>query len=102
MIRITPSAFVVPSVELRGTMDALAIANHPAFVEIAFAAKGPEIAHLQFCFRGRTLAVCSRVRRSRPIEIAMGSCVQGLPASIFATGQLREADPARRARATRS
>jgi hypothetical protein len=40
-----------------------------AYREIAVAAKGLEIAYLQFVFRGRTLAVCSRIRRDGIVEI---------------------------------
>ena len=51
--------------------------------EIAAAAKGLEIAHLQFVFRGLTLAVCSRVRRDGILEIEIGMGDQRLPKSAF-------------------
>jgi hypothetical protein len=69
-----------------------------AYREIAVAAKGHEIAHLQFVFRGLTLAVCSRVRRDGIIEIEIGVGNPRLPKSAFTAAQLREATAASRSR----
>ena len=62
------------------------------------AAKGLEIAHLQFVFHGLTLAVCSRVRRDGIAEIEIGIGEPGLPKSAFTAVQLREAEAASRTR----
>lgn len=62
------------------------------------AAKGVEIAHLQFAFRGLTLAVCLRVRRDGAVEIEMGLGDPRLPASTFTDKQLHDAEAAARTR----
>ena len=69
-----------------------------AYREIALAAKGLEIAYLQFVFRGLTLAVCSRVRRDGIVEIEMGLGDPRLPRSTFTAAQMRQAEAASRAR----
>jgi hypothetical protein len=65
-----------------------------AYREIALAAKGLEIAYLQFVFRGLTLAVCSRVRRDGIVEIEMGLGDPRLPRSTFTAAQMRQAEAA--------
>ena len=62
------------------------------------AAKGLEIAHLQFAFQGLTLAVCSRIRRGGIVEIEIGLGDPRLPKSSFTAAQLREAEAASRSR----
>jgi hypothetical protein len=57
-----------------------------------------EIAHLQFVFRGLTLAVCSHVRRDGIVEIEMGLGDPRLPKSAFTAAQMRQAEAASRVR----
>ena len=64
---------IVPTAEAKLALrDHLGAAGLAAYREITLAAKGLEIAHLQFVFRAQTLAVCSRVRRDRLVEIELG------------------------------
>ena len=58
------------------------------------AAKGLEIAHLQFVFRGLTLAVCSRVRRDGIVEIEIGLGDPRLSKSAFTAAQMAQAEAA--------
>ena len=83
---------------LLGIARHLLPAGQAARREIALAAKGLEIAHLQFAFRGLTLAVCSRVRRDGAVEIELGLGDPHLPASTFTDKQFRDAEAAARAR----
>ena len=69
-----------------------------AYREIAMAAKGLEIAYLQFVFRRLTLAVCSRVRRDGIVEIEVGLGDPRLPKSAFTADQMRQAEAAFRTR----
>ena len=99
MFRIQTPIIVVPTAEARQAVGVhLGAASQAAFREIALAAKGLEIAHLQFAFRELTLAVCSRVRRSGVVEIEMGLGDARLPASCFTAKQLRDAEAAARSR----
>lgn len=99
MFRIQAPVIVVPTAEARQALgDLVGPAGQAAYREIAVAAKGLEIAHLQFGFRGLTLAVCSRVRRSGAVEIELGLGDPRLPTSAFTAQQLREAEAAARAR----
>ena len=76
----------------------LQTAGLAAYREGALAAKGLEIAHLQFVFHGLTLAVCSRVRRDGIVEIEMGLGDPRLPKSAFTAAQMRQAEAASRVR----
>ena len=99
MFRIQAPFIVVPTAEAKQAVGVhLWAASQAAFREIALAAKGLEIAHLQFAFRDLTLAVCSRVRRSGVVEIEMGLGDPRLPASSFTAKQLRDAETAARFR----
>jgi len=70
MFQIQAPILVVPVAEAKLALGVhLRAAALAAYREITFAAKGLEIAHLQFVFRGLTLAVCSRVRRDGIVEI---------------------------------
>lgn len=90
MLRIQPPVIVIPTREVESTLgSSLKLAGQAAFREIAVAAKGLEIDFLQFVFGGRTLAVCSRVRRSGVVEIELGFGDKSLPSSIFTTKQAR-------------
>jgi len=99
MFRVQAPILIVPTAEAR---EALGIQLRPAalaaYREIALAAKGLEIAHLQFSFQKLTLAVCSRVRRDAMVEIEIGLGDPRLPKSSFTAAQMRQAEAAVRAR----
>jgi len=100
MFRIQAPILVVPTAEAKVALgDHLQPAALAAYREIALAAKGFEIAHLQFVFRSLTLAVCSRVRRDGIVEIELGLGDSRLPKSSFTAAQMREAEAANRVRA---
>ncbi|RBP14443.1 hypothetical protein DFR50_109197 [Roseiarcus fermentans] len=99
MIRIQAPLLVVATHDARLALGArLRDAGLAAYREIALAAKGLEIAHLQFVFQGLTLAVCSRVRRDGMVEIEIGMGDPRLQKSVFTAAQLREAEAASRSR----
>jgi hypothetical protein len=99
MFRIQAPILVVPTVEAKTALGThLQPAALAAYREIALAAKGLEIAHLQFVFRKLTLAVCSRVRRDGIVEIEIGLGDPRLPRSIFTAEQMRQATTAAHAR----
>ena len=99
MFRIQAPILIVPTSEAR---EALGIYLRPAALaahrEIAMAAKGLEIAYLQFVFGKLTLAVCSRVRRDGLVEIELGLGDARLPKSTFTLAQMRQAETAARVR----
>jgi hypothetical protein len=73
VFRIQAPVLVVPTADANLALGVhLQAAGLAAYREIAVAAKGLEIAHLQFVFRGATLAVCSRIRHDGIVEIEMG------------------------------
>ena len=93
MFRVQAPVLIVPTAEARQAIGArLRAAGQAAYREVAMAARGLEIAHLQFAFRELTLAVCSRVRRDGLVEIEMGLGDPRRPASLFTARQLREAE----------
>ena len=97
MIRIKPPIVVIPTQEARAAAGAhMAALANCAYREIAMAARGLEIAHLQFAFAAAIFAVCSRLRRDGTVEIEIGLGDPRLPASTFTLDQLRAAE--RRAR----
>ena len=97
MFRIDIPVIVVATHEARTALGAqLPRAGQLAWREIARAAKGLEIAHLQFAFGRRTLAICSRVRRDGLCEIELGLGDPRLPRSTFTADDLRAAAQARR------
>ena len=97
MVRIQAPLLVVPTNDARSALGTrLQEAGLAAYREIAVAAKGLEIAHLQIVFHGLTLAVCSRVRRDGIVEIEIGIGDPRLPKSTFTAAQLREAEAASR------
>jgi hypothetical protein len=100
MFRIQAPIVIVPTVEARKALGhRLRWAGLAAYREVAVAAKGLEIAHLQFTFFEVTLAVCSRVRRDGIVEIEIGLGDPKLPARTFTAAQVRQALAAARARA---
>ena len=100
MFRIQAPILIVPTVEARQALGRrLRWAGLAAYREIAVAAKGLEIAHLQFTFFDLTLAVCSRVRRDGIVEIEIGLGDPRLPKRSFTATQIRTAMEAARARA---
>ena len=92
MFRIQAPILIVPTCEALVALGThLWQAALAAYREIALAAKGLEIAHLQFVFGKLTLAVCSRVRRDGIVEIEIGLGDPRLPKSIFTAAQMRQA-----------
>jgi hypothetical protein len=100
MFRIQAPILIVPTAEAKKALGRrLRWAGLAAYREIAVAAKGLEIAHLQFAFFELTIAVCSRVRRDGIVEIEIGLGDPRLPAHSFTAAQIREAVNAARRRA---
>lgn len=100
MFRIQVPILIVPTAEARDAIGShLQAVGLAAYREIAVAAKGLEIAHLQFVFGRLTLAVCSRVRRDGAVEIELGLGDPRLPKSSFTVAQMRQAESATRGRA---
>jgi hypothetical protein len=95
MFRIQAPVLVVPTVEARIALGAdLQAAGIAAYREIAIAAKGLEIAYLQFAFHRLTLALCSRIRRDGVVEIEIGLGDSRLPKSAFTAEQMRQGEAA--------
>ena len=93
MFRVQAPVLIVPTAEARQAIGVhLGASGQAAYREVALAARGLEIAHLQFAFRGLTLAVCSRVRRDGIVEIEIGLGDPRRPTSLFTARQLREAE----------
>jgi hypothetical protein len=93
MIRIKPPVVVIATQEARAAIGArVTELAYCAYREIAMAAKGLEIAHLQFVFGKTTFAACSRLRRDGTVEIEIGLGDPRLPASTFTLVQLRAAE----------
>ena len=99
MFKIQVPVLVVPTAEAKQMLGCrLRWAGLAAYREIAVAAKGLEIEHLQFNFFDLTLAACSRVRRDGRVEIEIGLGDPRLPARSFTAAQLRQAMAAAKAR----
>jgi hypothetical protein len=99
MFQVQAPILIVPTADARLAVGAhLQAAGLAAYREIALAAKGLEIAHVQFVFRSLTLAVCSRVRRDGMVEIEIGLGDPRLAKSSFTAAQMRQAEAASRAR----
>ena len=100
MFQVQAPVLIVPTAEAKLALgERLRAASLAAYREITLAAKGLEIAHLQFVFRGLTLAICSRVRRDGYVEIEIGLGDPRLPASAITAEQMRRAEAAARAKA---
>jgi hypothetical protein len=92
MFQIQAPVLIVPSTEARQALGSrLRLAGLCAYREIAVAAKGLEIAHLQFAFFELTLAVCSHVRRDGIVEIEIGLGNAQQPARTFTAAQMHQA-----------
>jgi hypothetical protein len=99
MFRIQAPVLVIPSADAKSALGVdLQAAGLAAYREIAVAAKGLEIAYLQFAFHRLTLAVCSRIRRDGIVEIEIGLGDPRLPKSAFTADQMRQAEATSRAR----
>jgi hypothetical protein len=99
MFRIQAPILIVPTTEAKIALGAdLQAAGLAAYREIAIAAKGLEIAYLQFVFHRLTLAVCSRIRRDGVVEIEIGLGDPRLPKSAFTADQMRQAEATSRTR----
>ena len=97
MLRIQAPILIIPTADAKLALgDHLQAAGLAAYREIAMAAKGLEIAYLQFSFRRLTLAVCSRIRRDGIVEIEVGLGDPRLPKSAFTADQMRRAEAASR------
>jgi hypothetical protein len=84
---------VHPTAEARQALGAqLRPAGRAAWREIARRGQGLEFAHLQFCFAGVTLAVCSRLRADGfiAIEIGLGDASQA--ARVVTAAEYRRAE----------
>jgi hypothetical protein len=102
MFRIQAPILIVPTIEARNALGPrLRSAGLAAHREIAVAARGLEIAHLQFTFSELTLAVCSRVRRDGIVEIEIGLGDPRLPVRTFTAAQMRQAVATGRAKEAR-
>jgi hypothetical protein len=92
MFQINAPILILPTAEAKQALGrGLRWAGLAAYREIAVAAKGLEIAHLQFAFFDHTLAVCSRVRRDGRVEIEIGLGDPRLPSRCFTAAQIRQA-----------
>ncbi len=98
MLRIHVPILIIPTAEAREAVGPRLQAAGLAYREIAVAAKGLEIAHLQFIFGRLTLAVCSRIRRDGVVEIELGLGDPRLPKTSFTAAEMRRAEAATRAR----
>ncbi len=99
MFRIQAPVHIIPTADAKQALgEHLQAAGLAAYREIAVAAKGLEIAYLQFSFRSLTLAVCSRIRRDGVVEIEIGLGDPRLPKSAFTADQMRQAEAASRSR----
>jgi hypothetical protein len=73
MFQVLAPVTVHPTAEARQALGTqLRPAGLAAWREIARRGQGLEFAHLQFCFAGVTLAVCSRLRADGFIAIELG------------------------------
>lgn len=99
MFQVHASVLIVPTADVtRALGEQVRAAGIAAYREIVLAAKGLELAYLQFVFRGLTLVVCSRVRRDGVPEIEIGLGDPRLLRSAITADQLRQAEAAARAR----
>ena len=103
MFQVQTPILILPTAEARAALgERLGAAGLAAYREIALAAQGLEIAHLQFVFGRLTLALCSRVRRDGRVEIEIAIGDPRLPASAITAEQMRRAEAAARAKGRRS
>jgi hypothetical protein len=99
MFPIQAPVLVIPTANAKSALGVhLEAAGLSAYREIAVAAKGLEIAYLQFVFHRLTLAVCSRIRREGVVEIEIGLGDPRLPKSAFTADQMRQSEAASRKR----
>lgn len=93
MFRVQAPVIVIPTAEVRqATGKHRRAAMIDAYRAIARNGEGLEIAHLQFRFRDKLLAVCSRIRTDGFIEIELGLGNPKLPSRTITLRQLREAE----------
>ena len=95
MFRVQAPVVVIPTAEVRQAVGKhLRAAMIDAYRAIARNGEGLEIAHLQFRFLDRLLAVCSRIRTDGIIEIELGLGNSKLPSRIVTLRQLKQAEAA--------
>jgi hypothetical protein len=93
MFRVQAPVIVIPTAEVRAAVGKhLRAASIDAYRAIAKNGEGLEIAHLQFLFRDRVLAVCSRMRRDGFIEIELGLGNPQLGDKAITLRQLQKAE----------
>lgn len=93
MFRVQAPVIVIPTTEVRSAVGRhLRAAMIDAYRAIARNGEGLEIAHLQFRFRDRLLAVCSRIRPDGFIEIELGLGNPKLTSRVITLRQLKEAE----------
>jgi hypothetical protein len=93
MFCVQAPVIVIPTAEVRQAIGKnLRAAMIDAYRAIAQKGEGLEIAHLQFRFRDRLLAVCSRIRLDGFIEIELGLGNPKLTSRTITLCQLREAE----------
>lgn len=93
MFQVLAPVTVHPTAEARQALGAqLVPAGKAAWREIARRGQGLEFAHLQICFAGVTLAICSRLRADGiiVIEIGLGDARQA--ARVVPAAELRRAE----------
>ena len=93
MFQVLAPVIIHPTAEARQALGAqLVPAGKAAWREIARRGEGLEFTHLQICFAGITLAICSRLRVDGfiVIEIGLGDARQA--ARVIPATQLRRAE----------
>jgi hypothetical protein len=93
MFCVQAPVIIIPTAEIRAAVGKhLRAASVDAYRAIAKNGEGLEIAHLQFFFRDRVLAVCSRMRRDGFIEIELGLGNPQLRDKAITLRQLQKAE----------
>ncbi len=93
MFQVLAPVTVHPTAEARHAPGAqLRPAGRAAWREIACRGQGLEFAHLQFCFAGVTLAVCSRLRLDGIIAIELGLGDPRQAARVVTAAEYRRAE----------
>lgn len=103
MFRVQVPYIFRPSPDLKNQLDTdLVLVAQAAFREVAIAAKGFEIAYLQFQFKSYTIALNSFVRKDGMIEIEAVSGLPNLPFSTVTAKQLKDAQAKANAKGRRN
>lgn len=93
MFQVLAPVVVHPTAEARQALGAqLVPAGKAAWREIARRGQGLEFAHLQVCFAGVTLALCSRLRADGFVVIELGLGDARQAARVVPAADLRRAE----------